>query len=56
LIREYRDRLIADVVTGQADVRDWKPGPDDAVDEEVLAELGDDEAVDADEEGGDGDE
>ena len=25
LIREYRDRLIADVVTGQVDVRGWQP-------------------------------
>jgi type I restriction enzyme S subunit len=30
-IREYRDRLIADVVTGQVDVRGWQPGPNDAV-------------------------
>jgi type I restriction enzyme S subunit len=44
LIREYRDRLIADVVTGQVDVRGWQPGPDDVVDDEVLAALGDDEA------------
>lgn len=28
LIREYRDRLIADVVTGQVDVRGWQSGPD----------------------------
>lgn len=44
LIREYRDRLIADVVTGQVDVRGWQPGPDDVVAEEDLAELGGDEA------------
>jgi type I restriction enzyme S subunit len=56
LIREYRDRLIADVVTGQIDVRSWKPGPNDVVDEEVLAALGDDEVVNTDEEGDDGDE
>lgn len=43
LIREYRDRLIADVVTGQIDVRGWQPGPDDAVNDEDLAALGDDE-------------
>ena len=43
LIREYRDRLIADVVTGQIDVRGWRPGPDDVVSEEELAALGDDE-------------
>lgn len=43
LIREYRDRLIADAVTGQIDVRDWQPDPDDAVNDEDLAALGDDE-------------
>jgi len=43
LIREYRDRLIADVVTGQMDVRGWVPGPDDVVADEELAALGDDE-------------
>jgi len=43
LIREYRERLIADVVTGQIDVRGWQPGPDDAVNDEDLAALGDDE-------------
>lgn len=42
LIREYRDRLIADVVTGQVDVRHWVPGPGDEADEETLAALGDD--------------
>ena len=41
LIREYRDRLIADVVTGQVDVRGWQPGPDDVVDDAALAALGD---------------
>lgn len=41
LLREYRDRLIADVVTGQVDVRDWQPGPDDVVDD-TMAVLGDD--------------
>ena len=46
LIREYRDRLIADVVTGQVDVRDWVPGPDDIVEDAELAALGDDEALD----------
>jgi type I restriction enzyme S subunit len=43
LIREYRDRLIADVVTGQVDVRGWRPGPDDVASDEELAALGDDE-------------
>ena len=54
LIREYRDRLIADVVTGQIDVRGWRPGPDDAVNDEDLAALGDDEEVEAAEEDSDG--
>ncbi|WP_368644027.1 restriction endonuclease subunit S [Castellaniella ginsengisoli] len=39
LIREYRDRLIADVVTGQVDVRGWQPGPNDVVADEELAAL-----------------
>lgn len=53
LIREYRDRLISDVVTGQVDVRSWQPGPDDVVDDEELTALGDeDESVT--EEDGDG--
>lgn len=30
---EYRTRLIADVVTGQHDVRGWRPGPDDETDD-----------------------
>lgn len=47
LIHEYRDRLIADVVTGQVDVRGWVPGPDDIVTEEDLAAL--DESGDKDE-------
>lgn len=55
LIREYRDRLIADVVTGQVDVRGWQPGPDDEVSDEVLAALGDDDERMSDEEDGDGD-
>lgn len=43
LIREYRDRLITDVVTGQVDVRGWQPGPEDVVEDAVLAALGDDQ-------------
>jgi type I restriction enzyme S subunit len=43
LIREYRDRLIADVVTGQVDVRGWHPGQDDVVVEDDLADLAADE-------------
>ena len=56
LIREYRDRQIADVVTGQVDVRDWVPGPDDVVAEEDLAALGDNEDIDTDGEEDDGEE
>lgn len=54
LIREYRDRLIFDVVTGQVDVRGWQPGPDDVVSDDDLAALNDDEA-EPNEEGGDDD-
>lgn len=56
LIREYRDRQIADVVTGQIDVRSWKPGPDDQITEEDLAALGDDDDNDTTEEETDGDD
>lgn len=56
LIREYRDRLIADVVTGQIDVRSWVPGPDDVMTDDDLAALGDDEEADAEGEGDDGDD
>ncbi len=55
LIREYRDRLIADAVTGQVDLRGWQPGPDEAVSDDDLAALGDDEAEPA-EEDADGEE
>ena len=54
-IREYRDRLIADAVTGQIDVRGWTPGPDDMASEDELAALGDDEAANTEEEEVDGD-
>ena len=43
LVREYRDRLIADVVTGQMDVRGWLPSPDDVVNDEELAALEDEQ-------------
>jgi type I restriction enzyme S subunit len=56
LIREYRDRQIADVVTGQVDVRNWVPGPDDVVAEEDLTALGGDEDLDTDGEEDDGDD
>ncbi|MDZ7477223.1 NADAR domain-containing protein [Stenotrophomonas pavanii] len=56
LIREYRDRLTADVVTGQMDVRGWQPGPDDVVDDAALAALGDDQEDVTEEEDGDGED
>ena len=56
LIREYRDRQIADVVTGQVDVRGWQPGPDDVVDDTALAALGDDPDDVTEEEDGDGED
>jgi type I restriction enzyme S subunit len=56
LIREYRDRLIADVVTGQLDVRGWQPGPEDVVDDAALAALGNDAEDVTDEEDGDGED
>lgn len=56
LIREYRDRLIADVVTGQVDVRNWTPGPDDVVADEELAALGEGEETDTDGDDDDGDD
>lgn len=56
LIREYRDRLIFDAVTGQVDLRGWQPGPDDAVSDDDLAALGDDDPGGADEEDADGEE
>ena len=56
LIREYRDRLIADVVTGQVDVRGWQPGPDDVVDDAALVALDDDSGDMTEEEDGDGED
>ena len=56
LIREYRDRQIADVVTGQVDVRGWQPGPDDVVDDTALAALGDDSEDVTEGEDGDGED
>jgi len=56
LIREYRDRLIADVVTGQVDVRGWQRGPEDVVDDAALAALGDDQEDLTEEEDGDGED
>ena len=56
LIRKYRDRQIADVVTGQVDVRGWQPGPEDVVDDAALAALGDDPDDVTEEEDGDGED
>ena len=56
LIREYRDRQIADVVTGQIDVRSWKPGPEDQITEKDLTALDDDDDNDTTEEETDGDD
>ncbi|WP_313253992.1 restriction endonuclease subunit S [Stenotrophomonas acidaminiphila] len=56
LIREYRDRLIADVVTGQVDVRSWQPGKDDVVDDAALAALGDEHEDVTEEEDVDGED
>lgn len=55
LIREYRDRLISDVVTGQLDVRGWVPSPDDVTTDEDLAALGDGADDESQEEEDDGD-
>jgi type I restriction enzyme S subunit len=56
LIREYRDRLISDVVTGQVDVRSWQPCPDDVVAEEGLAALAGDEEIETGGEEDDGED
>lgn len=56
LIREYRDRLIADVVTGQIDVRGWTPDPGDVASDDELAVLGNEETDATDEEDADGDD
>lgn len=56
LIREFNDRQIADVVTGQLDVRGWQPGPEDQITEEDLTALGDDDDNDTTGEETDGDD
>ncbi len=54
LIREYRERLISDVVTGKVDVRSWIPAPEDLeADDEELAVMGDGEEISPEEEDGD---
>ena len=42
---KYRDRPIADIVTGQIDVSGWTPGPDDRVTDEDRAMLDDNETA-----------
>lgn len=56
LLREYRDRLISDVVTGQLDVRAWQPGPEDIVIEQDLLARADDDHNETTEEETDGDD
>lgn len=56
LIREYRDRQITEIVTGQLNVQGWVPGPEDVVSKEDVAALGGDEEIDTDEEEDDGDD
>ncbi|NHQ81717.1 restriction endonuclease subunit S [Chromobacterium vaccinii] len=51
LIREYRDRLIADVVSGQVDVRGWQPSPDDIVNDEEWVALGEEQEETREEDG-----
>jgi len=41
LIREYRERLIFDAVTGQIDLRDWQMSAEDMIDDEVFNALSD---------------
>lgn len=55
-VREYRERLIADAVTGQIDLRAWTPSPADLIIEEDLSALGDDDDNDTTEEETDGDD
>ncbi len=46
LLIEYRENLIANAVTGQIDVRNWQPGPDDeAADSDLSALTVDDELM-----------
>ncbi|MGZ4972464.1 MAG: restriction endonuclease subunit S [Limisphaerales bacterium] len=51
LVREYRDRLIADAVTGQIDIRNWQPGPEDEIDDIDLSAFSEgDEPMDEEDE------
>ncbi|HLF96483.1 MAG TPA: hypothetical protein VI457_05015 [Methylococcaceae bacterium] len=54
LMQQYRDRLIADVVTGQLDVRGWVPGPDDMIGE--AAAMDEEDEADMREQGADDDD
>jgi type I restriction enzyme S subunit len=56
LVREFRDRQIADVVSGKVDVRGWQPSHGDCITEEDLTALGDDDDNDTTEEETDGDD
>jgi|GEM_PF-358620 len=49
LIREYRERLIHDAVTGQMDLRGWQGAENDTLDDDSLADLTDDEVQEAEE-------
>jgi len=55
LIREYRERLIQDAVTGQIDLRGWQPSADDLTFDDSLAALADEDAADAPEDARDED-
>jgi len=45
LIREYRERLILDAVTGQIDLRGWQGALDDTLTDDSLAALADDDTA-----------
>lgn len=55
LIREYRDRLISDVVTGQIDVRGWQPPADEPSEDDETAQAfaATDEGEEVEEDNGD---
>lgn len=53
-IRDYRDRLVSEVVTGQIDVRGWQPPAEEAVEEETAQIFADaEEGEEVEEENGD---
>lgn len=56
LLREYRDRQIADVVTGQVNVSEWKPEAGEDFVEEELTVLDSNDEIDTDTENEDEDE